>query len=87
MNYPVIWLTLFFQQSIPSLTIVEGEVTGMGLRTYNGTQWLLVDGKQRVMAEGEDIVELEIEYGDHVKLMCTTRCWIVELRNERLPIR
>jgi hypothetical protein len=62
--------------TVPSLEVVEGEVSGYGTRT-SGQHWLTLDGHytQRVLAP--DSRYRDIDYGDVVLMACTrAQCWV-----------
>lgn len=67
--------------SVTSLEIIEGLVTGTGMRA-NGTHYVLVQGVSRNFAD--DVIAAGLEYGDYVTLACTRICWLWGIKKKTL---
>ena len=61
---------------VSPLKIIEGMVTGTGMRS-NGSHYILVGGITRLFADdADDAIAAGLEYGDNVIVACTNMCWL-----------
>ena len=73
--YSLATLLMGATSGVPSLTIVEGGITGLG--TYmSGVHWVLIEGKRKMLYDAYP----DLEHGDWVKVACTAKCYIWEVR-------